>query len=129
MSCLNNRRMKDVNHVIALAAAYGKSIKKDIDIIKVSKSGIGEVYDFIETDQNKQEAVKTISFVRKDSSPDILQDSGSERISTIKTKRKDSKSRTNRKPLVQYPGTVLQADKPVELSSDDKTNDGQEPLG
>lgn len=113
MSCLNNRRMKDINHVRGLAKQFSNGTKQNVDIIKQNKSGVGEVYDFVLSANNKQQAIETIAYVRDDHGQGVLSDNEDERLQAIAV---EQTKKSKRKSFVQQvdgdPGNVLPEDRP-----------------
>lgn len=113
MSCLNNQRMKDINHVRALAKQFSNVTEQNVDIVKTNRSGVGEVYDFILSANNKQEAVETIAYVRVDHSESVLSDHENERVQPTSI---EQTKKSKRKPTVQSvdgdTGNILPEDRP-----------------
>ena len=101
MSNKANRKLTDVNHVRGLAKKMSYEIKSDIDIIQVSRSGIGTCFDVLESRKNKGSKIETVNYIAKvdnirdNRSTDVLQDS---RIKPISTTSK--KSTKKRKPII-----------------------------
>lgn len=113
MSCLNNQRMKDINHVRALAKQWSNSNEQNVDIIKVQKSGVGEVYDFVLSANNKQTAIETIAYVRDDNSESVLSDHEDERIQPVIVEQtKKSKRRIPVQSVDGDSGDILPEDRP-----------------
>ena len=113
MSCLNNRRMKDINHVRGLAKQFSNGTKQNVDIIKQNKSGVGEVYDFVLSANNKQQAIETIAYVRDDHGQGILSDNEDERLQAVAV---EQTKKSKRKSFVQQvdgdSGNVLSENRP-----------------
>lgn len=113
MSCLNNRRMKDINHVRALAKRFSNGTKENVDIIEQNKSGVGEVYDFVLSANNKQEAIETIAYIRDDHGQSVLSNHEDERLQPVIV---EQTKKGKRKPFVRSvagdSGDVLTEDRP-----------------
>ena len=113
MSCLNNRRMKDINHVRALAKQFSNVTEQDVDIVKNYKSGVGEVYDFVLSANNKQPAIEKIAYVRDDHRKIVLSDNEDVRLQPIVVDQtKKSKRKSFVQPVDGDPGNVLPEDRP-----------------
>ena len=94
MSCLNERRKRDINHIRILAKVYGKATKQDVDII----NSVNKTFDFVPSKTNKKEAIETIKFRELKSKP-ILSDIGDTGNEPVKPKKRKSKPKPDRKPL------------------------------
>jgi len=94
MSCINEQRKKDINHVRILAETYSKGTEQDIDIVQKNIAGIGKTFDFVPTKENSIKAIETIKF-RKLKSKDVLLDTGKPngKLAPIKPAKIRSKSR------------------------------------
>jgi hypothetical protein len=135
MSCLNNRRHKDINYVKTKAVQFSKIVKKEVAVFQTSIAGIGKVYDFIEMDKCQIKPLETIKYklpvvdVRKYTSPDVLRNSGkSAARKTDNKKKKANKSieKDGGEPLVSDTGNVLREDKPSEAPNLDNTTESKE---
>lgn len=105
--------MKDINHVRALAKQFSNVTEQDVDIVKNYKSGVGEVYDFVLSANNKQQAIETIAYVRDDNSESVLSDHEDERIQPIVVEQtKKSKRKSFVQPVDGDSGNVLPEDRP-----------------
>lgn len=113
MSCLNNRRMKDINHVRALAKQFSNVTEQDVDIVKNYKSGVGEVYDFVLSANNKQPSIEKIAYVRDDHGQGVLSDNEDERLQAVAVEQtKKSKRKSFVQPVDGDSGNVLPEDRP-----------------
>lgn len=123
MSCLNNRRMMDIEHVRKLAKVFSDNEKKTVFIFKTNRSGIGEVYDF--TIIPVENAVETINYISNDNSKNFLLNSGKGKSTGIGK----SKSVDATKEVVSDIGGILPEDGSNEVPTISDTNAQESAIG
>lgn len=136
MSCLNDRRQKDIDYVKTKANQFSKIVKKDVAIFQVTRAGVGKVYDFIELDKCQMVPIETIRYklpdvdFQKYTSPDILRDSGKSKIRKTGNKKKKANEPVEKdsgKPMVSDIGKVLHKDQPGETPDADSAIEPKKP--
>ena len=113
MSCLNNQRMKNLDYVRVLAKTLANVNQQNVDILKLERSGIGEVYDYVLSENNDKKPFETVAYVRDDHGQGVLSDNEDERIQPIVVEQtKKSKRKSFIQPVDGDSGNVLPEDRP-----------------
>lgn len=134
MSCLNNRRHKDLNYVKTKAEQFSGIVKKDVAVFQTSVAGVGKVYDFVEVDKCQIKPLETIKYklpdvdVRKYTGTDVLRNSGKSAVRKTDKKKKTNKpiEKNGGEPLVSDTRNVLYEDQSSETPSFDNATESKE---